>query len=405
MNPRPVFIVGSPRSGTTLLASMLAAHSKLSCGPETHIFRWLADAKQPELVDPANWPAAAVQFVCSIRRSSFSDNHHPRLIDHYGIEPEQISVYLQQEDPSIAAIVSSITETYMRTQNKIRWAEKTPDHLKHLYEIRSAFPDAQIVRIIRDPRDVALSLSKVPWGVSSFFEGVLFWLRQDETSRDFFFADPDSYTLQFEALISSPEQELEKLCQFLGEEFEPQMLDTSQTGKTLNRRNVSWKSKSSQPIDHSRTQVWRRELAVEENQLAEALVGKQLTEYGYPRAAEFSQVGEIYPSPNLITKYPHYFEKLAMQGVRFWKTSPIEHTDIYAYVGEPEVDRWLKPGRIQKWMDTLALSGKIARLSTEKDIKIYWMIAEDQDQWSGFSAYMIKRLLSPHRFSAEPNAV
>lgn len=202
-----------------------------------------------------------------------------------------------------------------------------------------------------------------------FFEGVLFWLRQDETSRDFFFADPDSYTLQFEALISSPEQELEKLCQFLGEEFEPQMLDTSQTGKTLNRRNVSWKSKSSQPIDHSRTQVWRRELAVEENQLAEALVGKQLTEYGYPRAAEFSQVGEIYPSPNLITKYPHYFEKLAMQGVRFWKTSPIEHTDIYAYVGEPEVDRWLKPGQIKNGWIHWRCQGKLPGFPPKRTLK------------------------------------
>lgn len=401
MSSQPVFIVGSPRSGTTLLAAMLAAHSKLSCGPETHFFRWLESTDGQRLLDPDNWPVQAVDFVCSISRTTFTDENRRLLIDHYNLHPDQISSFLQKQKPSTAAIVASVTEQYMHQQGKERWAEKTPDHLEHLPDIRSAFPDAQIVRILRDPRDVALSLLKVPWGVSSLLEGLLFWTRQDEISRAFFEKDQNCYTLRFEDLIASPQVELEKLCEFLDIDFEPQMLDTSQTGKNLNSREVAWKRKSSQPIDHTRIQVWRRELATGDNQMAEALIGDRLKAYRYPIEVEFSRLGEIFPALKLVLKYPDLVKKLAGQGTRFWKTETDEIPEVWVYLGDPENDRWLDTSRLDKIRETMALSGKIIQVRAAKNQELYWVPDSNQNSWTGICAYVLKQLLAPHRFAVE----
>ena len=156
MNNAPIFIVGVPRSGTTLLAAMLAAHSRISCGPETHFFRKLSKADEDRLVMPATWPDAAIDFVCSIEHASFSNRKPIALIEKYDIDRRQIADYLQQKEPSIANILASITDQYRSKMGKMRWAEKTPDHLMTLHRLRQSFPDAPVVRIIRDPRDVAL---------------------------------------------------------------------------------------------------------------------------------------------------------------------------------------------------------------------------------------------------------
>ena len=65
----PVFVVGGPRSGTTLLSAMLAAHSAFDCGPETHFLsRWsrMAQSERERILDPADWPERATAFVASL---------------------------------------------------------------------------------------------------------------------------------------------------------------------------------------------------------------------------------------------------------------------------------------------------------------------------------------------------
>lgn len=401
MKEKPIFIVGAPRSGTTLLAAMLAAHSRLSCGPETHFFRWLADADLQRLTAQTEWPSKALEFVGSISRTSFSNDQRSLLIDNYQLDRVQIRDYLQDQPPSVAAILSSVTELYMRMMGKQRWAEKTPDHIEHLTSLRAYFPDAQVIRILRDPRDVILSLSKVSWGVSSLMEGILFWKRQDDLSKHFFDTDSGSYSLRFEDLILSPEAELGKLCQFLGEAFEPAMLDTSETGKQVNSRNVAWKNKSSQPIDRSRIEVWRSELTAGQNKLIEALLGDRLTAYGYPVESTFARVGEVYPQLNLATRYSEALEHIASKGVRFWKTSESEPSTVKIYLGDPENNQWFDHQRSKKVRDTLALSARIFRSMSSRNEELYWAAAQPDENWSGYCAFILKSLLAPYKIAPE----
>ncbi len=400
MKKEPIFVVGVPRSGTTLLAAILAAHSNMSCGPETHFFRWLAKTDVDQILNSETWPEPAINFICSITRKSFSANDSKYLIDKYQVEKQDITRYLENKEPSIAHVLSAITEPYMMAMKKSRWVEKTPDHIEHVQLIRKYFPEAPIIRIIRDPRDVALSLTKVPWGAQTPLEALLLWKRLDEASEEFFSTDHLCYTIHFEDLVLSPQEELQKLCQFLGEEFEEAMLDTSSTGKQINSRNVPWKDKVSQPIDASRTSVWRDKLTKQENQLAEAVLGDRMKVYRYPREENFVQLGEIYPEFSLAPSYAHSLTRLSSTGIRFWKTHKDEKPTVKIYLGDPGNSSWLKRKKTERLVNTLSISVDVIKAIVSKDF-VYWIPDKNGLEWSGYCSFLLKKILAPYKIASD----
>ena len=396
MEREPIFIVGVQRSGTTLLSAMLGAHSRMSCGPETHFFRRLAQVDAQSLCRPETWPRPAAEFVTSITHTGFGGTSRTNLTTKYRIEEGAVHDFLVGREPSIAAALSSVTEQYMVAKGKQRWIEKTPDHLLHTAAIRTHFPAAPIVRIVRDPRDVALSLTKVPWGAKSFLEGLLYWERLDRASDDFFAADSRTCTLRFEDLVSSPAETLRTLCAFLGESFEPGMLDTSATGVEINSRGVPWKQKVSQSVDASRVGAWRSELTRRDNQLAEALLGHRMTQLGYPRDETFTRFGELYPGIDVAGAYPDALAAVASAGVRFWKARADERPSATVYLGQPGTAGWPRPGqRASGVRAALPVLADVARSAFARG-RVYW-VANADDQWTGWLSFVVKKCLAPHR--------
>ena len=395
----PIFIVGVPRSGTTLLAAMLAAHRNMSCGPETHFFRWIQRSNTTELISDNNWPTSAVEFICSIIRRSYHNDENPRLlIEKYGITRDEISSYLIQHAPSVAAMLSSITETHMVNMGKTRWVEKTPDHIMHLEDIRKAFPLAPIIRIVRDPRDVAISLSKMPWGVQSFFEGLIYWRKLDNLAQNFFTSDPYAYTLRFEDLIQSPITELKKLCDFLEESFDPNMLDTSGTGKKLNSSHVPWKEKASQPLDQNRIMVWQKEISPNENILAEAYLGDLLDHYGYLQSTELSRFGYAFPADQLDPKYVQELTCIAAMGIRFWPKNDLESPDVLIFLGDPASNEWSRGYGGSIFSNRLFLTLRIIQYKLLKR-KVIWVNPDQEKKWTGLPAQVIKGLMASNHLS------
>ena len=397
MTENPIFIVGAPRSGTTLLAAALATHSRISCGPETHFFRRLSETEPDELL--ADWPDRAADFICSIKHSGFTGHESKLLIEKYGLQPEEIAAFLVDKMPTVPNILASVTEQHMARMGKQRWAEKTPDHLAHVALIRHYFPDAPIIRIIRDPRDMALSLTRVPWGAGSFFEALLFWRRADQISRDFFATDENSYTLRFEDLLAAPRETLQQLCQFIGEEFEAEMLDTSRTGKQVNSRGVPWKAKVSQPFDPSRSGVWRQEISQADNQLAEAVLGDRLMAYGYPQEETFTRLGELFPASGLAVKYEAELKEIAGQGVRFWPVNGEESPSVKVFLGDPAANHWLAHGGGGKVKNAFSISTEIIKANMTKN-QVYWIPEGAEQDWSGYLAFGLKKLLGSHKVAA-----
>jgi hypothetical protein len=392
---QPIFIVGAPRSGTTLVAAMLAAHSQLSCGPETRFFHFLAKTNSDRLC--ASWPDNAVNFLSSIKLVN-------SVPEHYELAREQIYSYLQDRQPSVGVILSSLTEQFMYREGKQRWIEKSPEHLLYVHNIRSHFPDSPIVRILRDPRDVALSMMNTHFAPNGFLEALLYWRKYDELSAEFFCNDLNCYTLYYENLIRYPAVELRKLCDFIGENFEAQMLDTSRSASRVVTEMETWKTRVFEPIDTSRLYIWKKDLSRDQNGFAEALVGDRLLSYGYESQVRFEREAHVFPSIASLMRFREYMVSFVNQGVRFWHDDGEATGSIMIFVGEPDADGWLRHNRPGRWWDTIRivlqiLFGKITNM------RLYWLYDRNSSISLGYCsrliAFFLKRLGETRRLCQE----
>lgn len=386
MREEPIFIVGVPRSGTTLLAAMLAAHSRMSCGPETHFFQWLARADIAQLCHVDSWPKTAIDFVCGMIHANRT------VCAKYGLTRDEIAAYLADAPPEVASLLAALTEPYMTELGKRRWVEKTPDHLKYVVEMRRHFPHSPIVRIVRDPRDVALSLKRMSWGPQTWLGGLVWWKQFDDASAAFFASDPLSYTLRYEDLVRAPAEEMRRLCDFLGEEFEEQMLDTSTTGYQLNSRGVPEKARVSQPIDASRAEAWRHELSQRDRQLAESLLGDRMRAFAYPLLGTFPHYGIIRPPMTDLTLYVDALADLAEAGVRFWRSHDRERPTVKVYLGHP--GNWFENSRRARLRGVTEVLRDVAS-ATVGESSVFWAVADAAPPPTGYTAGWLARLLRP----------
>lgn len=383
-NP-PIFVVGVPRSGTTLLAAMLAAHRQLSCGTETRFFHFLSQVDVGELIKPENWPDDAIDFLFNMKLVDIP------VPEHYALGREQIKAYLDDKTACVPNILSSLTEQFMFREGKKRWVEKSPEHLLFVRDIRKYFPQSPIIQIMRDPRDVALSLNKAPWAPSDFLDAILLWRKYDLSSLDFFQNDQNSLIVHYELLLQSPEDELKKICDFIGEPFETTMLDTSRSANNLVTRKDSWHRIVDKPVDVSRIGVWKRELPESFNRLAEALIGDRIRAYGYECIESFETLAKVYPSLEILVNQRPIFDELVDKGVRFWSYRADEDIKISLYVGLPDNDKWLRHTIPQRWGDILRIISKICwdKLTGRS---IYWIRNQILEKKPSYAAKMISSI-------------
>jgi hypothetical protein len=147
-----------------------------------------------------------------------------------------------------------------------------------------------------------------------------------------------------------------QVCSFIGEKYEAQMLSTAQSAADVTTGKETWKRKAYQTVDNSRTQVWKRELTLEQNRQAEALIGDRLITYGYNCSEHFDRSAKVYPSITLLAGYRGAMESFVAAGVRFWQGANGDKHHIQIYVGEPDKDKWLRNQKPERWWDTLQIT-------------------------------------------------
>jgi hypothetical protein len=379
-NQAPIFVVGVPRSGTTLLAAMLAAHSRLSCGPESHFFNQTPSRDFEALCHPRPWPLPALEYLDSINILGKT------VTATYGISREDIDRYLRTRSPSVPAILESLTEQYMRQVGKQRWIEKTPGHCLCVQTIRQYFPTSPIIRIVRDPRDVALSLQKQSWGPTSFIESIWKWRAFEALCGDFFRTDPYAFTLRYEDLLVSPEAKLREVCAAIGETFELGMLNTSQSVLHVNKTNAACQVKAGTPVDASRIEAWKQCLTDGDNRLFEALLGNHLRTYGYSCRDDFEGFLRVYPASQ-SRHYWHVLEGFVSRGFRLWSKDPRETPTISVYLGQPDSEGWLHGDRLTRLLKAAALSLDLWR-SRVSGRRVCWF-TEGARKTSGLCARLL----------------
>jgi hypothetical protein len=322
------------------------------------------------------------------------------IFESFGHTREAIRNYLEKCPPSLSALLVSLTELHMKKLQKKRWIEKTPLHLLYVNKIREAFPHSPIIRIVRDPRDASLSMMKTPWGPSTFYDALLDWKKYDDRSARYFENDPLAYTVHYEKLLEDPEKELRGVCEFIGESYEPAMLDASRSFDPMKLETRPWLSKVKEPVDPSRIRVWERELSADQNRLAESLVGNRLEAYGYPCKKLFGRTAKVVPRLEALRSFPALADSLARQGVKFWESNPAKHRGPLIYAGIPGLNKWnVGTSRRSKFIYILRSIKDIVgtMLSLER---VHWACPELQKRSNNSSERLLCWILSPFKSSS-----
>jgi hypothetical protein len=268
---RPIFVVGCPRSGTTLVQCILSASSHAFSLPETHFFSWVL----PSLgVAPR-----AFLSVGQIRlaRRGFEDEAQLHLASPFWSELES------RADVRALDVFLAVVEHY-RPAPDLRVIEKTPRHVLHLQTIAECFPDAMFVNVVRDPIDVASSLLGVPFESSrSILSYAQRWTESIRAACDYAALHADRlHTLTYEGLVREPEAEVRQMCAFVDLAYEPGMLE--EFGRQAARnvgRGEAWKRDVELGVIVDRKGVWRSRMTPGQAWLVARATQAYRRGYGY----------------------------------------------------------------------------------------------------------------------------
>jgi hypothetical protein len=258
-----IFMGGCDRSGTTLFKSVLDRHPRIACGPETSIWG------------------------------------RPFRIGSLGILweiPTQELVDRAKSAPNLPQFASDFYKDYLLApDDKQRWADKTPNNIYAIPNILTWYPNAKVIHLIRDGRDVVCSLrhhrkehiknGKIVPRHNNNPIGLCAQKWLEETSAGLPFRNHPRYLeVIYEQFLEDPEAILKKVCDFIEEDYSPQMLDTSIVtkcsqliGSKLNNPGAD------RPIERGSLNRWEKDLTPEEQHTFNNIAGHLLIALGYAK--------------------------------------------------------------------------------------------------------------------------
>jgi hypothetical protein len=287
--PPAPFVIGMTRSGTTLLRLMLDAHPDLTIPPETHFIPDVIKAFR----EGSNSPDEVVQLMAASRR--WAD---------YGIPEPELRRELRRLRPLVRPEVPIRTfyRLYAKGQGKSRWGDKTPGYATKMRRINRTLPEARFIHIIRDGRDVALSLRDREAGLSTE-QVARRWRHRINRTRRAAKHVPDYLEVRYEDLVAEPEATLQRICDHIELEWSPTMLSyhrraaerlqeiSQPLAAEEEKRALSAESRldahalTAEPPRTDRSGRWRAEMSVADLATFEEHAGELLVELGYESAS------------------------------------------------------------------------------------------------------------------------
>jgi hypothetical protein len=291
-HPMPI-VVGAPRSGTTLLRFMLDAHPDLAIPPETG-FLALAESLTRECGDGAQ----------DIRRRFYQaitafPPEAPAWPD-FGIHAGDLWAALAAIEPfRIDDGFRAFYRLYAGRFDKPRWGDKTPLYCLQMPAIERALPEARFIHIIRDGRDVALSLRPMWFAPGREIDVLAAYWRECVTTARRLGGECRHYLeVRFEDLVREPAHVLQQICDFIELDFRKEMLAyhgrvpqrlaehrervrTDGTVLVSHEARVRQQARTMTPPQESRAGSWRQAMSRDEQQRFDAVAGMLLRELGY----------------------------------------------------------------------------------------------------------------------------
>jgi hypothetical protein len=279
----PVFIVGCPRSGTSFLYHLL-----LSAGgfAEFHTQMNVYDVLEPiygNLGVRKNKKAAITEWLQS------------KAFHVSGLAAADIEKKILAECEGASDFLRIIMEEIARKQGVDRWIDSTPTNVPHMLRIQRDFPEAQFVHIIRDPRDVALSLDKrawsrpLPWDKKrSLVAAGLYWEWIVRKGRKLgAMLAPHYMEVRYEDLVQQPREALTAIGTFLQKELDYERIQQFSIGSV--REPLTSFKEDLQEGRFTPVGRWKDKFPVDQLAQLETLVGDYMQELGYAVSAKRNQ--------------------------------------------------------------------------------------------------------------------
>lgn len=270
MSENPFFIVGSPRSGTTLLRFIVSSHPRLGIPAKTGFIPHLGYDRDVQMTLP--------QVQTLLARIGSLNREWANLVDN--VE----AFYQALAEPRLAHILDALYRPHIGGSGAVRWGDKTPSYVLYLPMLSAILPSAQFVHVIRDGRDVTLSAHK-KWGAQRWYMDRYYLLRNwtmhvergRSAGRDL---GAERYLeVRYEALVTETESVLAEVCAFLGEELHPAMLD--HTALARHQIGPGGHVEVRQPISAASVGGWKTEMPEFYCKVADYVAGRTLSSLGY----------------------------------------------------------------------------------------------------------------------------
>jgi len=272
---RPIFIVGAPRSGTTMMRYMLCGHPRIFIPPEsTFIPRLFRNHPENEMTR-----RQAVRVLTRMQRYRvfWRDWRDEPLV------PDRFVSSLPDLKP--ATLLGGVWSKYARQYGAERWGDKSPINVSYIDLIAEIFPSAKFIHMIRDGRDVALSMKEAYPRRKHFLDAYLVarsWKRRILEARASAnrLAPGRYYQLRYEDLVAAPEPLLKEICDFIGESYHPRMSEPNITA-VKHYHSSGIHARTREPVSTGRVGRWRTEMSRRDLREFQTGAGDLLKELGY----------------------------------------------------------------------------------------------------------------------------
>ena len=303
----PIFIVGFPRSGTTLLQSILATQKNVVSFPETHFF--CSIKKHIKLNDSGFVSSVCIDEVFSKIKKyvdfTFNIDTKNEIID---LLNDKLTIKMLFE----FLIISLIKDNYnLNDLDNVFWVEKTPGHINELHNIKIYYPNAKFIHIIRNPLNAIASYKKVFKNDLKPNALMHKWKNNIDIFSSFQKKYPkDTYEIRYETLVGNSIDESRKVCSFLSIDFDARRLDKIKYfSKKLVLKDEIHKHKNlSKNIENNKfLYYW----GIREKTMLKYLAKDYLFKYGYNEKFELSLSSYVFfMNISLYIKKYDFFKKL-----------------------------------------------------------------------------------------------
>jgi len=275
----PFFIIGSGRSGTTLLRSILVGNTSIAIPPESFVFYKVY--RKYLTYQHLGWKDLSRLIISEFESHAQFKRWNTNLYPCY-----QETFNIPKKNRSLAKIIEIVYKQYIKDNNPtaVMWGDKTPLNTYYYNWINKLYPSAKYIHMLRDGRDVVTSIIKS--GLYTNIDDACWrWIAGVENTEKLRSIVGENYFLEirYESLVTNIKNEVGRLCAFLGVEFTPNMLKPHQTAKKLLKNTAAAPHHKNllNPININSIGKWKRELDESQKEIVNNKIGRKLEQLNY----------------------------------------------------------------------------------------------------------------------------